>query len=276
MTGILRAGLIISLIQAANTFKYAFRRPAASLAWARPTAVHKQRTKHSCNNLVMSEFSIAVPTVAVGNVPVSAINKALAQQHERAADFAEESEEAAAIDVQGIAMHELGSYKAQDGFTLHDVDALLQDFPNYRRDHVFHDTLNQYDRMTCPYVLHSNKSTLLAVVRFGTEVRGHPDIVHGGIISLTFDNLLGWLSFLDERPNVLTAYLHVDFKAPLRTASLALVEVHMDRQEGRKLFFAGSITSLDKQTTLAVCNSLFVIPKDNSVFEKRPPASKEQ
>lgn len=209
-----------------------------------------------------------MPTIAVDDVPVPAINKALSQQHDRVAESAEEIDEPE-IDVQAIALSILEPLKAQEGFQLHDVDALLRDFPNYKRDHVFHDTLNQYDRLTCPYVLHSNKSTLLAVVRFGTEVRGHPDITHGGIISLTLDNLLGWLSFLDDRPHVLTAYLHVDFKAPLRTASVALVEVHLERHEGRKLYFAGSITSLNGQITYAMCNSLFIIPKDNSVFDKK-------
>jgi acyl-CoA thioesterase FadM len=97
----------------------------------------------------------------------------------------------------------------------------------------------------------------------------HPALVHGGVTALTFDNLLGWLSFLDERPNVLTAYLHVDFKAPLPTATTALVEVHMEKQEGRKLFFVGSIKSLDGVVTYSTCTSLFVVPKDQKMFEKQ-------
>jgi hypothetical protein len=97
----------------------------------------------------------------------------------------------------------------------------------------------------------------------------HPALVHGGVTALTFDNLLGWLSFLDERPNVLTAYLHVDFKAPLPTATTAAVEVHMEKQEGRKLFFVGSIKSLDGAVTYSTCTSLFVVPKDQKMFEQQ-------
>ncbi|KAG5178200.1 HotDog domain-containing protein [Tribonema minus] len=144
-----------------------------------------------------------------------------------------------------------------------DVDRLLATNPAYKRDHVFHDTLNHYQGVQCPYVTYDRDSnSLKAVVRFGEQTRGHPNLVHGGITSLTFDNLLGWLQFLEGRMAVLTAYLHVDFKAPLPTTTQTMVEVKMDRQEGRKLFMVGAIMSLDGNITYATCTSLFVIPKD--------------
>eukprot|EP00611_Tribonema_gayanum_P030780 TRINITY_DN864_c0_g1_i2.p1 TRINITY_DN864_c0_g1~~TRINITY_DN864_c0_g1_i2.p1 ORF type:complete len:496 (-),score=16.16 TRINITY_DN864_c0_g1_i2:320-1807(-) len=144
-----------------------------------------------------------------------------------------------------------------------DVDRLLATNPAYKRDHVFHDTLNHYQGVQCPYVTYDrDNNSLKAVVRFGEQTRGHPNLVHGGITSLTFDNLLGWLQFLEGRMAVLTAYLHVDFKAPLPTTTQTMVEVKMDRQEGRKLFMVGAIMSLNGSITYATCTSLFVIPKD--------------
>jgi hypothetical protein len=68
-----------------------------------------------------------------------------------------------------IALKELVSQS--EDVKLHDVNRLLHDYPDYKRDHVFHDTLNQYDGLTCPYVLHSS-SRLRAVVRFGAATRG--------------------------------------------------------------------------------------------------------
>ncbi|KAG5179124.1 HotDog domain-containing protein, partial [Tribonema minus] len=146
---------------------------------------------------------------------------------------------------------------------LHDVTDLLRRYPEYWRDHVLHDTLNYRHGVQCPVVSHDSAGCRLqAVVRFGQQTRGHPDLVHGGITALTFDNLQGWCMFMDGRTNVLTAYLHVDFKAPLPTHTTVLAEVRIDRQEGRKLFASGTIRTLDGSITFATCSSLFIIPRD--------------
>lgn len=156
-----------------------------------------------------------------------------------------------------------------------DVEKLLQEHPQYHVDHVFHETLNAWDKIACPYVLHQTRinedgskgTSVKAVVRFGSATRGHPRLVHGGIISLTFDNLLGWLMFINEITMIFTANLRVDFVSPLPCNTVVVVEVRTERVEGRKHFLSGSITSVDGALTFAKCESLFVVPKDTSLFD---------
>jgi acyl-coenzyme A thioesterase PaaI-like protein len=69
---------------------------------------------------------------------------------------------------------------------------------------------------------------------------GFLDIVHGGVISIVVDQTLGGL-----RTDVpyLTAYLKVDFKAPMRPETVYYCLATIDRLEGpRKMFVTCQIT----------------------------------
>ncbi|CAM9316950.1 unnamed protein product [Discosporangium mesarthrocarpum] len=104
-----------------------------------------------------------------------------------------------------------------------------------------------------------------AVVRFGRSTQGHPQLVHGGITALTFDNLFGWALFLQGTTNVFTAYLKVDYKAPLPCKTTTAVDILIDRVEGRKLFVKGSVRGLgDDKKVYATAEALFVIPRPRS------------
>ncbi|CAM9747546.1 unnamed protein product [Chrysoparadoxa australica] len=58
-----------------------------------------------------------------------------------------------------------------------DIDMLLREHPQYRRDHVFHETLQGEDMILCPYIMKNTTTQAThAVVRYGGSVRGHPSL----------------------------------------------------------------------------------------------------
>ena len=87
-------------------------------------------------------------------------------------------------------------------------------------------------------------------VQLGNKVNGHEGIVHGGIISLIFDDAMGWgyeallMSDpeLDADPTkIVTANLNIDYRAPLMEDSRAVVRVYYVRSEGRKNLLSSEV-----------------------------------
>ena len=78
-------------------------------------------------------------------------------------------------------------------------------------------------------------------VRFGRWFMGGGMAVHGGAVSLLFDEVLGILASLAAGGITRTAYLHTDYRAltPIDTELEAAAWV--DRVEGRKWFVRGEI-----------------------------------
>lgn len=53
----------------------------------------------------------------------------------------------------------------------------------------------------------------------------------------------------------------VDYKAPLPCLTTAVVDVTIDREEGRKLFVTGRLKSLDGTVTFSIAEALFIKPR---------------
>ncbi|VEU40399.1 unnamed protein product [Pseudo-nitzschia multistriata] len=107
-----------------------------------------------------------------------------------------------------------------------------------------------------------------ADVRFGTRLNGHTGIVHGGILSLVFDDLMGFAC--DEmrgsgvpRGMPVTANLSVDFRAPVPEGTAVKVEIFLERREGRKLFWKaymlGDNDDDDDEILYAEATSLYIL-----------------
>lgn len=62
----------------------------------------------------------------------------------------------------------------------------------------------------------------------------------------------------------------VDYKAPLPCLTVAVVDITIDRVEGRKLFVTGRLKSLDGKVHYSSAEALFIKPK------ARPPSGKEE
>jgi hypothetical protein len=70
-------------------------------------------------------------------------------------------------------------------------------------------------------------------IKLGSRLNGHPSIIHGGIISLLFDEAMGWArGVLLPDKNVMFMYvtvnLNVDYRAPLSADSEVLLRVFRD------------------------------------------------
>lgn len=108
------------------------------------------------------------------------------------------------------------------------------------------------------------ESNEIAVVdiKLGTRLNGHGGVVHGGIISLLFDTALGFAYHIclsgDNKNIAVTANLKIDFRAPFREGSEAVVRVYLDRIEGRKIFFSANLESKDGSVLYAEATSLFI------------------
>jgi acyl-coenzyme A thioesterase PaaI-like protein len=107
----------------------------------------------------------------------------------------------------------------------------------------------------------------------GRKLNGHGGIVHGGILSLLFDEAMGWAYEClrheggeeDDRidrtslATAVTANLTVDYRAPFPEGSDAVIRVRHYDSEGRKIYFAATLESKDGGVTYAEARSLFVI-----------------
>jgi acyl-coenzyme A thioesterase PaaI-like protein len=111
----------------------------------------------------------------------------------------------------------------------------------------------------------NDNNTVLAVVKFGNGMNGHPGMVHGGIVSLVLDDVFGFgYEALGDVAMAVTANLTVDYRAPLPAGTQVVIAVQLEHREGRKLFWKAQVTSMDRNTVYAEAKSLFVIPREVS------------
>ena len=133
------------------------------------------------------------------------------------------------------------------------------------------------------------REVAVVAVRVGRRLNGHGGIVHGGVLSLLFDEAMGWacecLRLRDEDDGdddvvdrsidgptttptppsapttaAVTANLTVDFRAPLPEGSEGVIRVyHHGERDGRKIRFTATLESVDGGVTYAEASSLFVI-----------------
>jgi acyl-coenzyme A thioesterase PaaI-like protein len=95
-----------------------------------------------------------------------------------------------------------------------------------------------------------------AQVTFGRFYLGSNGAVHGGAISLLFDDLLGQLANSPGSPRARTAYLHMDYRDIVPLERELTVTARVSRVEGRKVFIEGEL--LDGAHVLTEANGLFV------------------
>jgi acyl-coenzyme A thioesterase PaaI-like protein len=100
-----------------------------------------------------------------------------------------------------------------------------------------------------------DENVVLSFVTFGKSLNGHSGVVHGGILSLIFDDVFGFAYHALGVPHAVTANLNVDYRAPLPQ--------ELEAREGRKLHWKAQLTSMDHQTLYAEATSLYVIPRSN-------------
>lgn len=97
-----------------------------------------------------------------------------------------------------------------------------------------------------------NDEIIQVEIKLGSRLNGHPSIIHGGVISLLFDEAMGWARGVllpDKNVMYATANLNVDYRAPLSADSEVLLRVFRDGDDDddddqAKMKFRGMLESV--------------------------------
>lgn len=112
--------------------------------------------------------------------------------------------------------------------------------------------------------------SLVGISHVGTEMCGHPGIVHGGYIATMLDEGLARCCFaaLPHKIGV-TANLNIDYRKPMPADSFLVLRATTTKVEGRKAWVKGHIELLQdegaKPIIFAEATAMFVSPKHAAV-----------
>ena len=91
-----------------------------------------------------------------------------------------------------------------------------------------------------PVEMHFDGERLHGSVTLGAPYNGPPSMVHGGVIALIFDELLGALNVMHDLGGF-TGTLSVRYERPTPLGQPLEMEAWIDRTEGRKVFPVGEL-----------------------------------
>lgn len=103
---------------------------------------------------------------------------------------------------------------------------------------------------------------VVASVKLGGALDGHPNVVHGGILALLIDDILGFGYEALRVPAAVTANLNVNYRAAVPAGSLIIVSAILVERKGRKLTWRVRVESPDQQKLYCEATSVFVIPRE--------------
>ena len=107
----------------------------------------------------------------------------------------------------------------------------LQDYRIYRRSH-HNKTNSRIMNSDEDDLTHHPIPLVVAVVQLGNNLDGHEGVIHGGILALQVDDVLGFA--YEEIPiPMVTANLNLNFGRPLLPHTKFLVQAFLDEQVGR-------------------------------------------
>jgi acyl-coenzyme A thioesterase PaaI-like protein len=123
-----------------------------------------------------------------------------------------------------------------------------------------------------------------AAVQFGRGVDGHPGVVHGGILALVVDDVLGFAySVADPSVDVaVTANLNMNYRLPVPSGSRVLIRAWLLERNDRKLVFLCRVVEefdRDADGQQGVCQvycdatSVYVIPRSDATVSAAPTRS---
>jgi acyl-coenzyme A thioesterase PaaI-like protein len=116
--------------------------------------------------------------------------------------------------------------------------------------------------------LSNHNTAVRAMVRFGGKLNGHPGIVHGGILALLIDDILGFGFVAANVKMAVTANLNIDYRAPVPAGTTIVVDAVLDEQRRndapRKLYWNVTVTdATDPSLVYCHATSLFIIPRQH-------------
>lgn len=108
---------------------------------------------------------------------------------------------------------------------------------------------------------------VLATVHLGPSLNGHDGIVHGGIISLLVDDAMGFgyeALPIDPPKMAVTANLNLNFRHPLSPDTRFIIQVFLQKREGRKIYLEVRVSSPDEAILYVEGTSLYIVPRGSA------------
>ncbi|TQN72498.1 UPF0644 protein [Colletotrichum shisoi] len=144
-----------------------------------------------------------------------------------------------------------------------------------RRHNLTGGTLLGPGRITVPPVCWTEKGgkSFVSISHLGTDMCGHPGIVHGGLLATMLDEGLARCCFGALPHNVgVTARLEINYKKPVQAGTYVVMQARTMRVEGRKAWVEGHLATLavngEEPELLAQASALFVSPRFAMVMAK--------
>lgn len=139
----------------------------------------------------------------------------------------------------------------------------------FRHANFTGNTLMGKGRVTVPPVAWADAhgKSITTISHLGTDMCGHPGIVHGGFLATMLDEGLARCCFAALPHNVgMTATLTVNYKAPARADSYIVLRATTTKVEGRKAWVEGRLETLpaegEQPVVIATAEGLFISPKN--------------
>jgi uncharacterized protein (TIGR00369 family) len=122
-----------------------------------------------------------------------------------------------------------------------------------------------------PYVFsESEGKSMVSLMYLGSDVCGHPGIVHGGLLATLLDEGMARCCF-PALPNkvAVTANLNIDYRAPAMADQYVALRAETVKVEGRKAWVEGRIETLpidgSAPVVLVESKALFIEPRQAAV-----------
>ncbi|GKZ39439.1 hypothetical protein AbraIFM66950_000319 [Aspergillus brasiliensis] len=159
--------------------------------------------------------------------------------------------------------------------------------PSHRPNHFVAGTLSGANKVTVPPYMFTSivnkkptqannedkkkearRARLISVFHIGPQLCGHPGYVHGGLLSVMFDEAFArCVSDSFASGLGMTANLNVDFRKPALPDRVYVLKAETVKVEGRKAWVEGEMRSMPAEgedggeTVVAEARALFVEPK---------------
>lgn len=142
----------------------------------------------------------------------------------------------------------------------------------YRSHNLTAGTLAGPGRLVVPPLVFAEEGgkSLVSIAYLGSELCGHPGIIHGGLMATMLDEGLARCCFAALPHKVgMTANLNINYRAPTQADSYVVLRATTTKVEGRKAWVEGRIETLPKEgetpVVLAEATALFVTPRQAAV-----------
>ncbi|KAF8002410.1 hypothetical protein HF325_003375 [Metschnikowia pulcherrima] len=107
-------------------------------------------------------------------------------------------------------------------------------------DDKFLSEFNDIDQL-----LANQKNHTYTFFHLGSNLSGHPDIVHGGLLATLLDELSCRLAFQNAKSKKgFTANLNINYYKPCKTGSYIMVKCSVAKKSGRKCWVRGEVFQL--------------------------------